>query len=78
MAERWAVCDGGTVCAATHVGVAAAAVALSTSDSSAVAGQPLTFTADVTAVGPGSGTPTGTVQFAVDGIDLDVAPGLGG
>lgn len=43
---------------------------LSTSDTSAVAGEPLTFTANVTAVGPGAGTPTGAVQFAVDGTNL--------
>jgi len=54
------------------------AVALSTSDSSAVAGQPLTFTADVTAVAPGSGTPTGLVQFAVDGVDLGAPVALAG
>ncbi|MCW2768225.1 MAG: Ig-like domain repeat protein, partial [Nocardioides sp.] len=30
----------------------------------------LTFSADVTAVGPGAGTPSGTVQFAVDGVNL--------
>lgn len=45
-------------------------IALSTSDSTAVAGQPLTFTSVVTAVAPGSGTPTGTVQFAVNGDPL--------
>ncbi len=55
----------------THgVNKADANLALSTSDASAVSGQPLTFTADVTAVGPGSGTPTGEVQFYVDGDPL--------
>ncbi len=55
----------------THgVDQAEAAVDLSTSEVNAVAGQPLTFTAGVTAVGPGAGTPTGTVQFAVDGVNL--------
>jgi uncharacterized protein (DUF2141 family) len=55
----------------THgVNKAEAAVDLSTSEPNAVAGQPLTFTAAVTAVGPGAGTPTGAVQFAVDGDDL--------
>ena len=57
--------------ALTHgVNKAEAAVDLSTSEANAVAGEPLTFTADVTAVGPGAGTPTGTVQFAVDGTNL--------
>lgn len=45
-------------------------VDLATSDASAVSGQDLTYTATVTAVGPGSGTPTGTVQFSVDGDPL--------
>jgi hypothetical protein len=33
-------------------------------------GQSVSFTATVTAVSPGSGTPTGTVQFQVDGTNL--------
>jgi autotransporter-associated beta strand protein len=39
-----------------------------TGPSSSVYGQPDTFTANVTAVPPGAGTPTGTVTFAVDGV----------
>lgn len=64
----------------THgVGKADADLSLSTSDASAVSGQPLTFTADVSAVGPGSGTPTGTVQFSVDSEPLgDPVPLSGG
>lgn len=63
----------------THgVDQAEAAVDLSTSEVNAVAGQPLTFTAGVTAVGPGAGTPTGTVQFAVDGINLGGPQALSG
>jgi hypothetical protein len=55
----------------THgVDKAGASVELSTSEANAVAGEPLTFTADVSAIGPGAGTPGGTVQFAVDGVDL--------
>ena len=42
-------------------------IALTSSDADAVAGEPLTFTADVSAVAPGSGTPTGVVRFFVDG-----------
>jgi hypothetical protein len=38
--------------------------------SPSVFGQPVAFSVTVTAVGPGAGTPTGTVQFAVDGIDV--------
>ena len=63
----------------THgVNKADANLALSTSDASAVSGQPLTFTADVTAVGPGAGTPTGTVQFFVDGSPLGDPVSLSG
>lgn len=45
-------------------------LALSTSDATAVSGQSLTYTANVTAVAPGAGTPTGQVQFEVDGTPL--------
>ncbi|HET9423408.1 MAG TPA: Ig-like domain repeat protein [Nocardioides sp.] len=43
---------------------------LSTSNPNAVAGEPLTFTADLSVVAPGAGTPTGDVQFFVDGDPL--------
>jgi hypothetical protein len=72
----FAASSSGTV---THgVNKADANLALSTSDASAVSGQPLTFTADVTAVGPGAGTPTGTVQFFVDGDPLGSPVALAG
>ena len=46
-------------------------VALSSSNNvDAVAGEPLTFTADVSVVAPGAGNPSGTVQFAIDGQPL--------
>lgn len=45
-------------------------VVLSTSDNIAVSGEPLTYTAHVTAVGPGAGSPSGTVQFAADGVAI--------
>ena len=41
-------------------------------------GQSVTFTATVTANSPGSGTPTGTVQFTVDGTNLGAAVTLSG
>jgi hypothetical protein len=41
----------------------ATAVALTVSRNPAISGQPVTFTASVTAVAPGAGTPTGTVTF---------------
>ncbi|WP_148045050.1 beta strand repeat-containing protein [Nocardioides marmorisolisilvae] len=43
---------------------------LTTSNPNAVSGEPLTFTAQVAPVSPGAGTITGTVQFAVDGVNL--------
>ncbi len=43
------------------------AVSVSTSNPDAVAGEPLTFTADVDVVGPGAGDPSGNVQFFADG-----------
>jgi hypothetical protein len=39
-----------------------------TSAGASVFGQPVTFTAAITATAPGSGTPTGQVTFAIDGI----------
>ncbi|HEV8723216.1 MAG TPA: Ig-like domain repeat protein, partial [Candidatus Binatia bacterium] len=38
-----------------------------------VYGQSVTFTATVTAVAPGVGTPTGTVQFKIDGVNFGSA-----
>ncbi len=52
----------------THgVNRAETAVSIATSNEDAVAGEPLTFTAEVDVVGPGAGDPTGAVQFAADG-----------
>ncbi|MDQ6526633.1 Ig-like domain-containing protein [Nocardioides sp. LHD-245] len=52
----------------THgVNRAATTVVLSTSNPDAVAGEPLTFTADVDVVGPGAGEPGGSVRFFADG-----------
>jgi hypothetical protein len=58
---------------------AATAVALSPSINPAVVGQKVTFTAPVTAVAPGAGTPAGTVSF-FDGSKIlgTVAVGAGG
>jgi hypothetical protein len=39
-------------------------------------GSPVTFTATVTAVAPGSGIPTGTVQFNIDGTNVGGAVSL--
>jgi hypothetical protein len=52
--------------------------AIASSTSPTVSGQPVTFTATVTAVPPGAGTPSGTVQFRVDGVNLGSAVTLTG
>src|SRR5262249_51459977 len=41
--------------------------AVSSSANASVFGQSITFTATVSTAPPGSGTPTGTVQFSIDG-----------
>jgi hypothetical protein len=48
------------------VGAAATSTTLTSSAQPSVTGQPLTFTATVTAVSPGSGTPAGSVIFAIE------------
>lgn len=47
-----------------RVGQAATTTSLATSVNPSVWGQPVTFTAKVTAAAPGAGTPTGTVTFS--------------
>jgi hypothetical protein len=46
------------------------AVALSSSINPSLLGQPITLTASVSAVVPGTGLPTGSVQFQIDGISF--------
>ncbi len=53
----------------TLVAQSATETTLSSEANPSVYGQSLTVTADVTAVTPGGGTPTGTIQFEVDGTD---------
>jgi hypothetical protein len=45
-------------------------VTISSSANPSVTGQGVTFTANITAHSPGVGTPTGVVQFSVDGVNL--------
>jgi hypothetical protein len=52
----------------TITALPATTVAVITSDSPSEFGEEVTFTATVTPVPPGTGTPTGTVQFSVNGI----------
>jgi len=62
---------GSTSNTVTHgVDRADTTLSLSSSTPHAVAGEPLTFTAEVSVVAPGAGTPTGAVQFFVDGNEL--------
>jgi hypothetical protein len=49
------------------VNAASTATALSSSANPSVAGQSVTFTATVTANSPGTGNPTGSVNFSIDG-----------
>jgi len=46
------------------------ATTVSSSDGTSVSGQAVTFTATVAPVPPGTGTPTGTVQFAAGGVNI--------
>jgi hypothetical protein len=48
----------------------ATATSLGSSANPSVSGQDVTFTATVTASAPGSGTPSGTVQFQIDGSNF--------
>jgi hypothetical protein len=52
------------------VNKASTSTAVVSSIGSAVYGQSVAFTATVSAMSPGSGTPTGTVQFQVDGNNI--------
>ncbi|MGW3269588.1 beta strand repeat-containing protein, partial [Streptomyces sp. NPDC001056] len=50
-----------------QVGQAATSTSVTASPSPSVFGQAVTFTATITASAPGSGVPTGTVSFVIDG-----------
>jgi hypothetical protein len=52
------------------VQLAATTTSVASSVNPSVVGQSVTFTATVTANAPGGGTPTGTVQFLIDGINF--------
>jgi hypothetical protein len=57
----------GTLTGGQVVNPAATTTAVSSSSNPSVFGQGVTFTATVTATPPGAGTPTGTVNFSIDG-----------
>src|SRR3989441_10434596 len=73
--SNFAASSGSTVQA---VNKASTSVAVTSSDSSAVFGESPSFTATVTAVAPGAGTPDGTVQLKVDAVNLGAAITLTG
>jgi CSLREA domain-containing protein/uncharacterized repeat protein (TIGR01451 family) len=71
--------NGSTSAGAAHtVNAANATVSVVSSANPSTFGQPVTFTATVTAAAPASGTPTGTVQFKVDGANLGAPVALSG
>ena len=58
-----AVVDNGTATATITIAQAATTTAVTSSANPSVFGQNVTFTASISVAAPGSGTPTGTVQF---------------
>ena len=68
----------GTLSGGQVVNKASTSTAVSSSVNPSVFGQPVTFTATVTAVAPGAGTPAGTVQFKSDGSDIGLPVALNG
>ena len=60
------------------VNKASSTTAVSSSANPSVFGQAVTFSATVTAVAPGAGTPTGTVQFKTNGVNFGSAVALSG
>ena len=53
----------------TNINKANSSTAVTSSVNPSIFGQSVTFTATVTAVPPGAGTPTGTVQFRTNGVN---------
>ncbi|MDW8264397.1 MAG: Ig-like domain repeat protein, partial [Gemmataceae bacterium] len=68
----------GTLTLGQTVQPANTTTAVSSSINPSVFGQSVTFTATVTAVAPGSGTPTGTVDFIIDGTTVASGVALDG
>jgi hypothetical protein len=67
-----------TVIAAQNVNPANTTTTVASASNPSAFGQAFTFTAAVTVQAPGSGTPTGTVQFRVDGADQGAPVTLAG
>ena len=60
----------GTLSGGQTVNPAASTTTVASSLNPSIYGQAVTFTANVAAVSPGVGTPTGTVQFTIDGSNF--------
>jgi large repetitive protein len=65
--------SSGTVAGGQIVNKANSSTSIASSTNSSVFGQSVTFTATVTVVAPGAGTPTGTVQFTTNGFNFGSA-----
>jgi hypothetical protein len=70
--------SSGTLTGGQNVNKAGTSTALGSSANPSVFGQAVSFTATVTAVGPGAGAPSGTVQFTIDGANFGTAVTLAG
>ena len=70
--------SSGTLSGGQVVHQASTTTTLSSSVNPSNSGQSVSFTAKVAAVAPGTGTPTGTVQFAIDGTNFGSAVTLSG
>ena len=70
--------SSGTLSGGQTVNKANSSTAVTSSANPSVFGQPVTFSATVTAVSPGAGTPTGTVQFKTNGVNFGSAVALSG
>jgi hypothetical protein len=70
--------SAGSVAGGQTVNQAVTTTSVSSSANPSTPGQNVTFTATVAVTAPGAGTPTGTVQFAVDGNNLGGAVALSG
>src|SRR5439155_1304279 len=68
----------GTLSGGRTVNKASSSTAVSSSTNPSFVGQAVTFTATVTAVAPGAGTPSGTVQFKTNGVNFGAAATLSG
>src|SRR5439155_1149068 len=68
----------GTLTGGQVVNQADTSTAVSSNHNPSVFGQSVTFTASVSVDSPGAGTPGGTVQFKIDGVDFGAAVALVG